>query len=750
MLSMHRITASRVHSGGDESCKTTANRPSLMTKSTTWCYTGATVGSKSLSFFKIAIAVICLSCAISTVHAKGGEGDSPHHDGELTYQNQWAVELHGCGEGGAGSCDAVANEIALKHGFVNRGQVGSLEKFYLFEHEHVHKRSLEHSGHMHAHLVKEPQVRWLEQQHIRKRVKRDSLTDKVFDFKDPQFKDQWYLNKGAEKGFDMNVMAAWQKGYTGAGVVVSILDDGIQTDHPDLVDNYDPKASTDINDKDDDPYPQDNGDNKHGTRCAGEVASMAGNDYCGVGVAYKSGIGGVRMLDGDVNDHVEASALSLNPQHIDIYSASWGPEDDGRTVDGPAKLATQAFISGAEKGRNGKGSIFVWASGNGGLHGDNCNCDGYTNSIYTLSISSSSQRNRKPWYLEECTSTLATTYSSGQEGTDKDIMTTDFKDKCTERHTGTSASAPLAAGLCALALEANPDITWRDMQYVVLITANPTPLLEHGEFTETASGRKVSHMFGYGMMDAGAMVALAEQWTTVPEKHICKTKVDMTQHTIPAKGALVVHLDVDGCAKMADQHVRYLEHVQTHVTVEFHRRGDLNMRLISPMGTKSTLLGSRRRDSFSEFKDWPFLSVHYWSENPSGQWSLELTNVGDSFNHGTLKSWYIVFHGTAINPVRIKKDVQLTLTTLQGGGANRVDTSYNMENGLCVSMSGGGVHTGAESTLCLPCHSSCVTCSGGSERECLSCPDHYYSENGTCTLHCSPSFYEDDEQSTCL
>ncbi|XP_014681073.1 PREDICTED: neuroendocrine convertase 1-like [Priapulus caudatus] len=158
MLSMHRITASRVHSGGDESCKTTANRPSLMTKSTTWCYTGATVGSKSLSFFKIAIAVICLSCAISTVHAKGGEGDSPHHDGELTYQNQWAVELHGCGEGGAGSCDAVANEIALKHGFVNRGQVGSLEKFYLFEHEHVHKRSLEHSGHMHTHLVKEPQV----------------------------------------------------------------------------------------------------------------------------------------------------------------------------------------------------------------------------------------------------------------------------------------------------------------------------------------------------------------------------------------------------------------------------------------------------------------------------------------------------------------------------------------------------------------------------------------------------------------
>lgn len=55
---------------------------------------------------------------------------------------------------------------------------------------------------------------------------------------------------------------------------------------------------------------------------------------------------GVRMLDGDVTDMVEARSLSLNPQHIDIYSASWGPDDDGKTVDGPASLARQAFENG--------------------------------------------------------------------------------------------------------------------------------------------------------------------------------------------------------------------------------------------------------------------------------------------------------------------------------------------------------------------------------------------------------------------
>lgn len=52
------------------------------------------------------------------------------------------------------------------------------------------------------------------------------------------------------------------------------------------------------------------------------------------------------MLDGTVNDAVEAKALGLNPDHIDVYSASWGPEDDGKTVDGPGPLARRAFIYG--------------------------------------------------------------------------------------------------------------------------------------------------------------------------------------------------------------------------------------------------------------------------------------------------------------------------------------------------------------------------------------------------------------------
>ena len=210
-----------------------------------------------------------------------------------------------------------------------------------------------------------------------------------------------------------NVLPVWNLGITGKGVVVTIVDDGIEHTHPDLKRNYDPEASTDINGNDNDPFPDERHPiNKHGTRCSGEVAAVRDNKDCGVGVAYDTSIGGIRMLDGPVTDSVEAHSLSLNPQHIDIYSNSWGPNDDGRTMEGPGPLARKAFVDGITKGRGGLGSIYLFASGNGG-GGDDCNCDGYTNSPLTLSIGAIDEHNSVPYYTEHCASTIAVTYSSG-------------------------------------------------------------------------------------------------------------------------------------------------------------------------------------------------------------------------------------------------------------------------------------------------------------------------------------------------
>ena len=92
---------------------------------------------------------------------------------------------------------------------------------------------------------------------------------------------------------------------------------------------------------------------------------------------------------------------------------SWGPDDDGITVDGPHYLSNLGLQRGITYGRHGYGAIYVVASGNGGQSGDNCNYDGYANSVYTLTIGAVDELGAMPYYAEECASMLAVTFSSG-------------------------------------------------------------------------------------------------------------------------------------------------------------------------------------------------------------------------------------------------------------------------------------------------------------------------------------------------
>ncbi|GCB63232.1 hypothetical protein scyTo_0013176 [Scyliorhinus torazame] len=526
---------------------------------------------------------------------------------------------------------------------------------------------------------------------------------------------------------DLNVQEAWKQGYTGKGVVVSILDDGIEKNHPDLSANYDPGASYDVNNNDPDPQPRYTqlNDNRHGTRCAGEVAAVANNGICGVGVAYNARIGGVRMLDGEVTDAVEAKSLGMYPQHIDIYSASWGPEDDGKTVDGPAKLAQAAFFKGISQGRGNLGSIFVWASGNGGREHDSCNCDGYTNSIYTLSISSTTQNGNVPWYSEACSSTLATTYSSGGQF-EKQIVTTDLRQKCTESHTGTSASAPLAAGIIALALEANKNLTWRDMQHLVVQTSKPSHLSTNDWITNGV-GRKVSHSYGYGLLDAGAMVALAKNWTSVGNQRKCV--IVITSEPKDIGNRLEIRKRIDAC-RGGSNFIHFLEHVQARITLSYNRRGDLAIYLNSPMGTRSTLLAQRQNDYSSEgFTDWAFMTTHSWDENPSGEWVLELENTSGANNYGTLRQFTLVLYGTAPTNYNQQKSTNISLpanckTLNFQQVCVECEGVFFLHQQSCVEKCPPGFYKGLidgplenniesqQVLACLPCHASCRTCNG--------------------------------------
>ncbi|XP_029074263.1 proprotein convertase subtilisin/kexin type 4 isoform X2 [Monodon monoceros] len=718
----------------------------------------------------------------------------------------------------------LRGHLKLPPGHLVGGNIFPDGQYFHLRHRGVVQQSLTpHWGHR-LRLKKDPKVQWFQQQTVQRRVKRSLVVPT-----DPWFSKQWYMVSwpgwaagpgqarapltpappcteqggaaGPEHPAGLEPGAFWpgHRGFcpgrrhregpprplgqlcepVGLGWGLPQVPRLVAAPH--VSTPQDPLASYDFNDHDPDPQPRytSSDENRHGTRCAGEVAATANNRFCGAGVAYNARIGGVRMLDGTITDVIEAQSLSLQPQHIHIYSASWGPEDDGRTVDGPGILTREAFRRGVTKvswygarrawasmrgphpvpvsglvlhlqGRGGLGTLFIWASGNGGLHYDNCNCDGYTNSIHTLSVGSTTQQGRVPWYSEACASTLTTTYSSGVAANPQ-IVTTDLHHRCTDKHTGTSASAPLAAGMIALALEANPFLTWRDMQHLVVRASRPAQL-QAEDWRTNGVGRQVSHHYGYGLLDAGLLVDLARSWLpTQPQR---KCIISIVHTPTPAGGALtsraaapspilrVMHVrkNVSACFGHAN-YIRSLEHVQVQLSLSYSRRGDLEISLTSPVGTRSTLVAIRPFDvSGQGYNNWIFMSTHFWDEDPRGLWTLVLENKGYYFNTGMLYRYTLLLYGTAEDMTARPSGPQVTSSACvqrdTEGPCQECQSPAYILGHLCLTYCPPRYfnHTQQAVTaergrpaapalrVCSSCHPSCYTCRGSSPLDCTACP----------------------------
>uniref|UniRef100_H3CS17 P/Homo B domain-containing protein n=1 Tax=Tetraodon nigroviridis TaxID=99883 RepID=H3CS17_TETNG len=365
-------------------------------------------------------------------------------------------------------------------------------------------------------------------------------------------------------------------------------------------------------------------ENCHGTRCAGEVAMEANNSYCGVGIAFNAKIGGIRLLDGPVTDAMEAAALTFNFHFIDIYVCSWGPRDDGAELDGPHGLTEQALMLGTRSGRGGKGSIFVWAAGNGGLQSDHCGADGYVNSIYNIAIGAVSPTGKPAFFGEPCPGVMAVTLS-GARVTHRQVTVTSSSDGCVEHFQGTSSAAPIAAGILALVLEVNPQLTWRDVQHLIAKTAkipNPT---EPG-WNINAAGYHVHHRYGFGLLDAGLMVQQAACFQRAPPQRECtEVRADhWRQKQQKNRGVVTLKIQSDACDGRSNE-INTLEHVQVRVNISAVCRGDLSVSLESPSGTVSLLLDTRPNDaSAAGLRNWTLMTVHCWEEQPRGLWTLQV------------------------------------------------------------------------------------------------------------------------------
>ncbi|KAH9519597.1 Neuroendocrine convertase 2 [Bulinus truncatus] len=310
-------------------------------------------------------------------------------------------------------------------------------------------------------------------------------------------------------------------------------------------------------------------------------------------------------------------------------------------------------------GRNGLGNVYVWASGDGGPN-DDCNCDGYAASMWTISINSATNDGQTAGYDESCSSTLASTFSNGKSNTrDAGVATTDLYNNCTASHSGTSAAAPEAAGVFALALEANRNLTWRDVQHLTVLTSKRNSLYDsNGIHHWKLNGAHLlfNHLFGYGVLDAASMVDLAKQWRGLPERFHCKAGTVTADKEFTFGKPLRLTIESDGCIGKDDE-VNYLEHVQAFVSLRSTYRGCVTMYLTSPMGTTSMILSQRPNDDDDKngFTRWPFMTTHTWAELSRGTWTLDIVmepiiGVRRQPETGLFKEWTLVLHGTKTPP----------------------------------------------------------------------------------------------------
>ncbi|CAO3653385.1 unnamed protein product [Mucor hiemalis] len=511
-------------------------------------------------------------------------------------------------------------------------------------------------------------VQSIDKQVLKKRTKRGPIpvneemkdAQKTLGIADPWFDQQWHLINQINPGNDINVTGVWKQGITGKGVKIAILDDGLDYNSQDLKDNFYAEGSYDFNDHEDLPKPKLWDDN-HGTRCAGQIAAVK-NDVCGVGIAYESKVAGVRILSGDLTDADEAIALNYEYQKNEIFSCSWGPPDNGRTMEAPNGILADAFTNGIRNGRGGKGSIYVFATGNGAVSGDNCNFDGYTNSIYTITVGAIDHLNEHPPYSESCSAQLVVTYSSGSG---QYIHTTDVGvDSCSDRHGGTSAAAPNAVGIFALVLGVRPDLAWRDLQHLCVQTAVPVSL-EDEDWKKLPSGRLYNHKFGYGKLDAFALVEAAKVHKLVNQQTWLELPSPVKKRAIPDSTGKKTKKALKNIVTVTDEMVKAagllrLEHITATVNIEHQRRGNIVIDLESPNHIVSHLATRRNLDDDQKgIRNWKFMTVKHWEEEPVGNWTLNVYDVDHADATGFMLNWTLSLFGE-LDPTFVGTPIHLS------------------------------------------------------------------------------------------
>lgn len=336
---------------------------------------------------------------------------------------------------------------------------------------------------------------------------------------------QWHLMKTTINGKEINAgvkVNMAHKFSKGSSVVIAIIDDGFDIDHPEF--NLPGKIvhPRDVATSGDDPRPR-NSVNNHGTACAG-VAAASGIEASGV--APEAILMPVR-LSANLGSVAEADAFMWAADNgADIISCSWGPED-GYWADRDDPVHTMmadlpdstrlAIDYAVSSGRGGKGCIITFAAGNGN---EDCGYDGYASYEKVMAVSACNDTGKRSVYSDFGASVWCC-FPSSDRGyapfnhpapLTPGIFTTDRTGRAgynangnyTDTFGGTSSSCPGAAGTAALILSLNPDLTWLQVREIIKETSDKIDR-SHGEYDTEGHSR----FYGYGRVNTSKAVRRA-------------------------------------------------------------------------------------------------------------------------------------------------------------------------------------------------------------------------------------------------
>ncbi len=313
---------------------------------------------------------------------------------------------------------------------------------------------------------------------------------------DPYLSAQWHLHntgqEGGLEGADINAFAAWEV-TAGEGVLVAVLDSGVDTTHPDLsaVGGFDYTE----NDEDSTPPAGDT----HGTLVAGTVAAVGDNALGGAGVAWAADIYGIRMIGSGSLMATRDAFIEAVDAGAAVINNSWGYDTGGCSGLPLYGALRSAFDYAETAGRGGLGTVVVFSAGNWG-------CDESDNQMLAyppiVGVSAVNSRDR----LESYSVYGDIVDIAGQAG---GIITPTLPGEGNYRgdntysggFSGTSSAAPIVSGVFALMFAANEHLTAADAREALCETATRFNL-EEGAYDEEGWSR----YFGCGRPDAAAAV----------------------------------------------------------------------------------------------------------------------------------------------------------------------------------------------------------------------------------------------------